>query len=114
MAFREIFRSTKNDGQGDDAYVWAGKTNENMKELFGLRFPLGDTLVSRLQYDSADPSLDAYKDGDKVEGWAVDGERYVEGKILDAANFTWPDDIDYRDGNGKNTRFFKTLDVESL
>lgn len=107
MAYREIDRSTPNSGNGDNARTWAGKTNENMKELFSRAFKLGDTLVRRWDYDPNDLGFDEYREDDKLEGWAVQGERYVEGIVLDAS-FTWPADIDDR------SKFLKINDTENI
>ncbi len=106
MAYQEINRSTPNDGLGDDARTWAGKTNANMKELFSRNLAIGNTLVRRITYDPNNLSFNAYKTDDKVEGWAVPGLRYVEGVVLNASSFTWPDDID------DTSKFLITNDVQ--
>ncbi len=108
MGYLEIDRSSPNDGQGDDARTWAGKTNENMKELYSRSFKFNDTIVSRLVFDPNDLGFDEYRDGDKVAGWVVPNERWVEGIVLDATAFTWPADID------DNAKFLKTADAEKI
>lgn len=96
MAYLEIDRSTPNDGQGDDARTWSGKTNENMKELFSRSFIRDQWLVSRWVYDPANLSFDAWLNGDKLQGWADPGTktRWVSALILDAVNLDLPTDLD--------------------
>ncbi len=103
MALQEIDRSTANDGLGDDARTWAGKTNDNMKELFSRCFKLGNFLVQRWDYDPNALSFDAYKLNDKVEGF-VDTEKthFISGIILDAS-------IDIATEYDDTTKFFSLI-----
>ncbi|WP_422858767.1 hypothetical protein ACOKFD_15610 [Flagellimonas sp. S174] len=105
MGYREIDRSQPNDGNGDDARTWAGKTNENMKEVFSRNFVLNDTMVSRRSYDPLNLGFDEYRVDDEVKGWENIGTktRWVEGIVL-LGGFTWPTDID------DETKFFITKD----
>lgn len=103
MAYREIDRDQPNTKQGDDARTWAGKTNENMKELFSRMFLLGDWMVTRWSYDPNTLSFGAFKDDDYIRGWANGAKtRWVEGVILDADGFSAPDDL------ADPTKFFIT------
>jgi hypothetical protein len=109
MAYREINRgSTANDGTGDDARAWSSKTNENMKELFSNRFTLNDWEVSRNSYDPNDLSFDAFKNNDKIKGWADAGEtHWIEGILLNVSALTVADDITEAEIDDKSV-FFKT------
>lgn len=101
MAYQEIDRSSPNDGQGDDARSWSGKTNENMKELYSRNFKLGDTMVHRRDYDTLIPSFAAYKAKDRVDGFVDPAETHFVDGIIRTVPFIWPDDIDDTD------KFFK-------
>ncbi len=95
MAYREINRSEPNDGLGDDARTWAGKTNENFKEVFSRGFTLSGFLVSRITYDATETSFDAFKENDMVRGWedSTVKDRFIEGIVL-VSGCVLPDDID--------------------
>jgi hypothetical protein len=105
MGYREIDRSQANDGQGDDARTWSGKTNENMKELFSRNFMLNGVRVSRESYDPSDLKFDQFIQYDELTGWedSVAKTRRVSGVIMQLP-FTWPDDID------DEAKFFITND----
>lgn len=94
MAYLEIDRSTPNDEQGDDARTWAGKTNENMKELFSRSFVRSQYIVTRWVYDPDNLRFTTWLDGDKIEGWAVTNSRWVSAIILDATAISLPADLD--------------------
>ncbi|WP_435624469.1 hypothetical protein [Flagellimonas sp.] len=103
MGYQEINRSTPNDGNGDDARTWAGKTNENMKELHSRAFVLNDVLVSRRSHDPNNLHFDKFLVDDRLEGWENIGSktRWVEGIVLSTTEpvdssdpFVWPTDID--------------------
>jgi hypothetical protein len=101
MAYREINRSTPNDDLGDDARIWAGKTNENFKEVFSRAFMLSGFLVARLTYDPAVLGFTAFKIDDVVKGWenVSTKERWIEG-IAMQNGISLPADID------DETKFF--------
>jgi hypothetical protein len=94
MAYLEINRSTPNDEQGDDAREWAGKTNENMKELFSRSFVRSQYIVTRWVYDPAALNFTGWANGDKIEGWAVSNTRWVSALLLDTTGINLPTDLD--------------------
>lgn len=97
MAYREINRSQPNDGLGDDARTWSGKTNENFKEIFSRSFLLDGFEVSRNTYDPNDLGFDEFRNDDVFKGWYDNTKkRWVEGVVLDATNLNMPTDIDDR------------------
>ena len=106
MGYREINRSEPNDKQGDKARVWAGKTNENMKELFSRCFVLNGVKVSRESYDPLDTKFDEFKLDDELKGWVdpMTKTRRVEGVVLQLP-FVWPGDVD------DENKFFITNDA---
>ncbi|AGO49139.1 structural protein [Cellulophaga phage phi39:1] len=104
MAYREVNRSQPNDGLGDDARTWAGKTNENFKEVFSRGFTLFGFLVSRFSYDPLVLNFDKFVEGDKVQGWEnSDKLRWVEGIVL-STGISLPGDLD------DENKFFITND----